>query len=90
MSVRIARVAVAAPLHSLFDYQIPAGSDVAVGSRVRVSFGRSRPIGVVTAVVGRSEWLCLPRLVASLTSADEFHSVKNTLTFFDCSQRLTK
>jgi primosomal protein N' (replication factor Y) len=55
MSLRIARVAVAAPLHSLFDYLIPAGGQVAVGSRVRIPFGRSRPIGVVTALVADSD-----------------------------------
>ncbi|MBW2474777.1 MAG: primosomal protein N' [Deltaproteobacteria bacterium] len=55
MSVRIARVAVAAPLHSLFDYQIPATVEVAVGSRVRVSFGHSRPIGVVVEIVDSTD-----------------------------------
>ena len=55
MTFRIARVAVAAPLHSLFDYRIPGASDLAVGSRVRVSFGRMRPIAVVVAVVSSSE-----------------------------------
>jgi primosomal protein N' (replication factor Y) len=55
MTFRIARVAVAAPLHSLFDYRIPDASDLAVGSRVRVSFGRMRPIAVVVAVVSSSE-----------------------------------
>ena len=56
MSVRIARVAVAAPLHSLFDYRIPAAGGIAVGSRVRVPFGRTRTIGVVTALLGHSEF----------------------------------
>jgi primosomal protein N' (replication factor Y) len=55
MSVRIARVAVAAPLHSLFDYQIPATVEVAIGSRVRVSFGHTRPIGVVVEIVDRTD-----------------------------------
>ena len=55
MTFRIARVAVAAPLHSLFDYRIPDASDLSVGSRVRVSFGRMRPIAVVVAVVSSSE-----------------------------------
>jgi len=54
MTVPIARVAIAAPLHSLFDYLIPAHGDVPVGARVRVSFGRTRAIGVVTAIVGES------------------------------------
>ena len=56
MSVRIARVAVAAPLHSLFDYRIPGAGGIAVGSRVRVPFGRARAIGVVTALLGHSEF----------------------------------
>ena len=55
MTVRIARVAIAAPLHSLFDYRIPDRGDVAAGMRVRVSFGRARVIGVVTEIVGESE-----------------------------------
>ena len=55
MTFRIARVAVAAPLHSLFDYRIPDATDLPVGSRVRVSFGRMRPIAVVIAVVNSSE-----------------------------------
>lgn len=52
MTARIARVAVATPLYSLFDYLIPADVDVVAGSRVRVPFGRTRPIGVVVMVVG--------------------------------------
>ena len=55
MTFRIARVAVSAPLHSLFDYRIPEASELCVGSRVRVSFGRMRPIAVVVAVVSSSE-----------------------------------
>ena len=55
MNVRIARVAVAAPLHSLFDYRIPADREIAVGSRVRVSFGRTQAIAVVTELVEHSE-----------------------------------
>ena len=55
MADRIARVAVAAPLYSLFDYRIPAGTQVAVGSRVRVSFGRAWPVGVVTTLADDSE-----------------------------------
>ena len=55
MSLRIARVAVAAPLHSLFDYLIPADMDVVAGCRVRVPFGGSHPVGVVTALPGDSD-----------------------------------
>ena len=51
----IARVAVAAPLHSLFDYSIPAGMRLGVGVRVRVSFGRTRVIGLVVAVANGSD-----------------------------------
>ncbi|MCP5414162.1 MAG: primosomal protein N' [Chromatiaceae bacterium] len=51
----IARVAVAAPLHSLFDYSIPAGMRLGVGVRVRVSFGRTRVIGLVVAVADGSD-----------------------------------
>lgn len=64
MTVRIARVAVAAPLHSLFDYQIPAACNVSVGSRVRVSFGRTRPIAVVTGLVSRSD--CPPEKLKTI------------------------
>ena len=64
MTFRIARVAVAAPLHSLFDYRIPDASDLPVGSRVRVSFGRMRPIAVVIAVVSSSE--CPPEKLKSI------------------------
>ena len=55
MTEHIARVAVAAPLNSLFDYRIPDGRELAVGSRVRVSFGRSRVIGVVVALADHSD-----------------------------------
>lgn len=51
----IARVAVSAPLHSLFDYAIPADMQLDVGVRVRVSFGRTRVIGVVVAMAGGSD-----------------------------------
>ena len=53
--MRIARVAVAAPLYALFDYRIPAGCPAVPGSRVRVSFGRTRPIGVVLDVAASSK-----------------------------------
>jgi len=55
MTVCIARVAVGAPLHSLFDYRIPDHGHVVAGARVRVSFGRAHVIGVVTELVGDSE-----------------------------------
>jgi primosomal protein N' (replication factor Y) len=56
MTARIARVAVAAPLHALFDYLIPADVDLVAGCRVRVPFGRTRSIGVVMSVVAGSEY----------------------------------
>jgi primosomal protein N' (replication factor Y) len=46
----VARIAVPAPLHTLFDYRIPAGIPVARGVRVLVPFGRSRRVGVVLEV----------------------------------------
>jgi primosomal protein N' (replication factor Y) len=54
MTGRIARVAIAVPLHSLFDYRIGASEQVSVGCRVRVSFGRSRVIAVVVELVDES------------------------------------
>jgi primosomal protein N' (replication factor Y) len=47
MTERIVRVAVAAPLYSLFDYLLPESFEVAAGARVRVPFGRSRTVAVV-------------------------------------------
>ena len=41
------RVAVAAPLHGLFDYRLPPRLSARVGCRVRVPFGRRRVIAVV-------------------------------------------
>ncbi|MCG6966588.1 MAG: primosomal protein N' [Chromatiaceae bacterium] len=55
MRPRVARVAIAAPLYSLFDYLIPDGIAAAAGCRVRVSFGRSRAIGVITALGDESQ-----------------------------------
>ena len=55
MSARLARVAVAVPLYTLFDYLIPAGVEVEVGCRVRVAFGRTRPVGVVVDLVDHSD-----------------------------------
>jgi primosomal protein N' (replication factor Y) len=52
--MRIARVAVAVPLYSLFDYRLPTGCAVVAGSRVRVSFGRTRVIGVVIELARES------------------------------------
>ncbi|HAC32943.1 MAG TPA: primosomal protein N' [Gammaproteobacteria bacterium] len=49
----IARVALDVPLRSLYDYL--CDSDTAVGCRVRVPFGRSTRIGLVTALADQSE-----------------------------------
>lgn len=56
-SLRIARVAVAAPLRRLFDYIVPHDEQTPCpGARVRVPFGRGRSvIGVVVAMAKRSE-----------------------------------
>jgi primosomal protein N' (replication factor Y) len=55
MADRIARVAVAAPLFTLFDYLLPASAAIEPGCRVRVSFGRTRTIGVVVGVASHSD-----------------------------------
>ena len=55
MTDSLAQVAIAVPLRRLFDYLIPAGMQVTVGSRVRVPFGRSRVIGVITGLTERSD-----------------------------------
>ena len=47
MSPRVIQVAVPRPLHSVYDYEVPA--DLAMpkpGARVRVPFGRSVTVGV--------------------------------------------
>jgi len=51
----ILRVAVPSPLRRFFDYLPPPRAPLpAVGSRVRVPFGRRRVVGIVTAVVEES------------------------------------
>ena len=53
----ILRVAIDAPLHTLFDYLAPAGGPPPPpGARVRVPFGRRRPVGVVMGHATHSEW----------------------------------
>ena len=48
MKILVAAIAVPAPLHRLFDYQVPAAAAaLAPGMRVRVPFGRQRLVGVV-------------------------------------------
>ncbi len=52
----VVQVAVPAPLRRTFDYLVPAGLAVpAIGTRVRVPFGRRQAIGVVLAVPAHSE-----------------------------------
>ena len=55
--LRIARVAVAAPIRKLFDYAVPPDQPLPCpGVRVRVPFGPSRStIGVVVALAGATE-----------------------------------
>ncbi len=43
-------VAVPTPLRNLFHYSLPAGKQVAIGSRVQVPFGSRKLVGVVTEV----------------------------------------
>ena len=54
---QIFRVALDTPLRRLFDYLPPATPTLSptVGVRVRVPFGRQRPIGLVAAVTETSE-----------------------------------
>ncbi len=54
MTERVIRVAIAAPLHRVFDYRLSTW-EAAVGCRVRVPFGRTRAIGVILAVDVRSD-----------------------------------
>ncbi len=50
MHPRIVQVAVPRPLHSVYDYQVPAPLPMpAVGARVRVPFNRGSTVGVCTA-----------------------------------------
>lgn len=53
---RILKVAVDAPLFTLFDYKVPKGGAAArPGCRVRVPFGKRRVIGLVMETASRSE-----------------------------------
>ena len=55
----IARVALDVPLDRFFDYHVPAGQTLSaadIGRRVRVPFGRSSRIGVLTDLPATSEW----------------------------------
>ena len=53
---RVVEVAVPRPLRRVFDYAVPAGEPApAVGARVRVPFGRTEIVGVVTGVRRESD-----------------------------------
>jgi primosomal protein N' (replication factor Y) len=68
--VTILRVAIDAPLDTLFDYLPPAdGLLPPVGARVRVPFGRRRPVGLVMAHADTSD-LPAERLKAALETLD--------------------
>ena len=49
MKKKIAQIAIIKPLHKLFDYEIPESmeSDIKLGSRVSVEFGKRSTIGFV-------------------------------------------
>jgi len=53
--VTIARVVVDVPLDEAFDFRVPEGAEMPVGSLVVVPFGRSRKVGVVVGHARRSE-----------------------------------
>ncbi len=53
--MKIARVALDVPLPRLFDYASPDGLDVSPGSRVVVSFGKRRLVGVVVEPADASD-----------------------------------
>ena len=54
-AMTIAKVALPVAVHSLFDYWVPAGLDVAAGQIVRVQFGARAATGVVVATGTTSE-----------------------------------
>jgi len=67
----ILRVAVDAPLDTLFDYLAPAAGPLpAPGTRVRVPFGRRRPVGLVMEHAANSD-LSPERLKPVLEALDE-------------------
>jgi primosomal protein N' (replication factor Y) (superfamily II helicase) len=69
--VTILKVAVAAPLDMLFDYRPPPTGPVPPpGARVRVPFGRRRPVGLVVAHATESE-LPADRLKTAIEALDE-------------------
>jgi primosomal protein N' (replication factor Y) len=53
--MKILRVALDVPLDTLFDYSAEGSGEIPVGSRVLVSFGRRKMVGVVAEVAGHSD-----------------------------------
>lgn len=53
--MKILRVALDVPLDTLFDYSAEGCGEIPVGSRVLVSFGRRRMVGVVAEIADRSD-----------------------------------
>lgn len=68
--MKVLRVALALPLHRLFDYAWESGTEVLPGQRVRVPFGRGERVGVVTAVLADSE-VPLAQLKSALAVLDD-------------------
>ena len=52
----VLRVALDLPLHRLFDYLCASASEMDVGLRVRVPFGRGEKLGVIVEVSNDSDW----------------------------------
>jgi len=55
-SMPVLRVALDLPLHRLFDYLCASASEMDVGLRVRVPFGRGEKLGVIVEVSNDSDW----------------------------------
>ena len=52
----VLRVALDLPLHRLFDYVAPTASNLDIGRRVLVPFGRGEKLGVIVDVTASSDW----------------------------------
>jgi len=53
--MKILRIALDVPLDTLFDYSAEGHGDISVGTRVLVSFGRRKMVGVVAEIAGHSD-----------------------------------
>jgi primosomal protein N' (replication factor Y) len=51
----IARIAIDVPIDTLFDFRVPDGAGARPGSLVIVPFGKTRKVGLVVALQGRSD-----------------------------------